>query len=64
MRIEERGHDISHLKERLLYRRNGDWLQSLLLQQDGQVQRLLSIFERVHSSDIPTLISDDQIYQH
>ena len=57
MRIEERGHDISHLKERLLYRRNGDWLQSLRLQQEGPVQRLLSIFERVHTSDIPTLIS-------
>ena len=57
MRIEERGIDISHLKERLLYRRNGDWLQSLRLQQDGPVQRLLSIFERVHTSDIPTLIS-------
>ena len=57
MRIEERGHDISNLKERLLCRQNGDWLQSLRLQKDGSVQRLLSIFERVHESDIPTLTS-------
>ena len=56
-RIEERGYDVTKLKERLISRHNGDWLHSLRLQKDGPVLRLLSIFERVHTSDIPTLLS-------
>jgi serine/threonine protein kinase len=56
-RIEGHELQVDSLKERLLFRRNGDWLQSLQLQSDGPAQRLLSIFERVHPSDIPTLDS-------
>ena len=56
-RIEEHNIDMSPLKERLLFRRNGDWLQALQIQQAGPVRRLLSIFEKVHPSDIPALDS-------